>query len=794
MTGKRILSGVAPGAIAAALLSTPATAQTASGGAATTGNAPIIVTAQRREQQLQDVPISVSAFSAEDLANRQVDELSEIEQLVPSVTFGTGTNTINSAVRIRGIGTQVFSSAVEPSVSFVVDGVVLSRQGQAFTDLIDIERVEVLRGPQSTLFGKNASAGVVNVVTRRPSDEFEFEGDVLIAEQDEYRMRGTVSGPLADGIGARLTGYYSHIGGHIRNQFDDSDVNGSENWGLRGKLEFEFTPDFDLLLIGEYRDSNIDLNQWQARQISTPAFFTANPNITPSPTNREVNVNAVPANFAETIGFSGEANLNIGDHTLTSVTGYREWDFQNNVDVDGTPSVGVPGILGFDINRGRTRLEQFTQEVRLTSPSGGLFEYIVGAFFFDLNLDRRFERKLCLAGLGPEACPQISIPPAPGFPPILPLSQSGFFEGDVGNRNYAAFADVTVNIADNFRVIGGIRVLREELDVSLIRPLEPLFPGDAVLNAQIAPANIFVDDDGDGDLDPIVQNSSFRDTAVTGRAVVQYEFSPDVNVYASYARGYKGPTADVAFDPDFIPGNRNVFPVVNPESSDAFEIGLRSQWLDGALTVNVSAFLADYQDFQAQSFDLQSASFVLSNVGEVRTQGVEFEISARPSDRLTFDAGFTYTDASIRSFPNGQCFVPNVLDPNCVGGVKDLSGARLPFAPEYRVLLNGRYEAPISNSLEAFVQASMRFQSEVQFGLDQNPNTIQDGYAIVDATIGIGDIDDDFTVSLFVRNLFDTNYAALIFQDPLLTGAVNLQQFRPRDADRYFGGSVRFRF
>lgn len=794
MTGKRILSGVAPGAIAAALLSTPATAQTASGGAATTGNAPIIVTAQRREQQLQDVPISVSAFSGDALLERQVGDLTNLTQIAPSVTFTQSTNALNSSVQIRGVGTSVFSSAVEPSVSFVVDGVVLSRQGQAFTDLIDIERIEVLRGPQSTLFGKNASAGVVNVVTQRPSNDFAFEADFTIAEMDEYRARASISGPISDTIGARLTGFYTDVGGHIDNQFDDREFNGSERWGLRGKLEFDITPTVNLLLIGDYRESDDACCMWQARDFTNPAFLVANPNITPSPTNREVNVNAPVFNRTESWGISAEANIDIGEHVLTSVTAYREWDFRNSIDVDGTPSLGVPGIFGFDINNGETNIEQFTQEVRLTSPSGGLIEYIVGAFYFDLNLDRLFTRKLCLAGLSPEACPQISVPPAPGFPPILPLSQSGFFNGDVENRNYAAFADLTVNIADNFRVIGGIRVLREELDVGLVRPLEPLFPGDAVLNAQIAPANIFVDEDGDGDLDPIVQNGRIRDTAVTGRAVVQYDFSPDANIYASYSRGYKGPTADVAFDPDFVPGNRNIFPTVAPETSNAYEVGFRSQALDGAFTFNVSAFLADYDDFQSQSFDAAAATFVLSNVGQVRTKGVEIEFSAQPSDQFNFSGGISYTDAEVRSFPNGQCFTPAALDPDCVNGVKDLEGARLPNSPTWRAILNARYDQPLSDSLAGFIQAGLRWQSDTQFSINQNPNTIQDGYAIVDASIGLTADDGRYTVTLFVRNLFDTNYTNFIFQDPVLTGQVNLNQYAPRDADRYFGGSVRVRF
>ena len=750
----------------------------------------IVVTAQRREQRLQDVPIAVTAISGDTLNERQITTLSDLSQIAPSVQFTQSTNALNSSVQIRGVGTSVFSSAVEPSVSFVIDGVVLSRQGQAFVDLIDIERVEVLRGPQSTLFGKNASAGVINVVTKRPSRTFEGEADVLIAEDNEYRARASVSGPVTDTVGVRLTGFYTDVEGHIENLFDGRDLNGSKSYGGRAKLEFDVSPSVNLLLIGDYRKSEDECCQYQARQIVAPNFLRVNSDIVPGPRNREVNVNAPVFSDTESYGVSGEFTVDIGDHVLTSITAFREWDFGNNIDVDGTPSVGG-GITGFDINRGFTNIDQFTQEVRLTSPEGRTVEYIVGGYFFDLDLDRRFERALCLAGLSPEDCPPGGL--AGGR---IPFFQSGFFDGNVKNRNYAGFVDVTVNATDRLRLTGGVRVLREELDVVLSRPRQRLFDRGGILNDELAPGRIFVDEDGDGVRDDIFQQGEIRDTAVTGRAVVQYEFTPDVNVYASYSRGYKGPTADVAFDPDFIPGGpRDRFLAVDPETANAYELGLRSSTLDGALTFNLTGFLANYDDFQAQSFDAAAASFILSNVGSVRTKGFEAEALVRPTAGLTFDIGFAYTDAEITSFPNGPCSTPAALDPDCrANGTKDLAGGRLPNAPEYRVIIGSRYEAPLTGRLEAFVQANVRFQSDTQFSLTQSPSTIQDGYAIVDASVGLGEIDGRFRVTGFVRNLFDRNYVNAIFADPLLTQQVNTDQYAPKDADRYFGVQLATRF
>ena len=750
----------------------------------------IVVTAQRRVQRLQDVPLAVTVYSGEALSERQISTLSDLSQIAPSVQFTQSTNALNSSVQIRGVGTSVFSSAVEPSVSFVVDGVVLSRQGQAFTDLIDIERVEVLRGPQSTLFGKNASAGVINVVTKRPSATFEGQADLLIAEDNEYRARASVSGPITDTVRTRLTGFYTDVEGHIFNQFDGRDLNGSKAYGARGKLEFDLGEAANLLLIGDYRKSEDDCCQYQARIINAPNFLAVNSDLEPGPENREVNVNAPVFNDTESYGVSGELNVEFGDLTLTSITAFREWDFGNNIDVDGTPSIGG-GITGFDLNSGITNIDQFSQELRLTSPTGGTIEYIVGAYYFDLKLDRRFDRILCLAGLSPDSCP-----PGGLFGGAIPFLQSGFFEGEVDNRNYAAFADLTLNATDRLRLTGGVRVLREELDVSLIRPRERLLDRGGILNDELAPARIFVDEDGDGVRDDIVQNGDISDTAVTGRAVVQYTFNPDLNIFASYSRGYKGPTADVAFDPDFIPGGpRDQFVPVDPETANAYEVGLRSTTADGALTLNITGFLANYDDFQSQSFDAAAATFILSNVGSVRTKGVEVEALVRPTPGLTFDIGFVFTDAEVREFFNGPCSTPASLDPDCrPNGTKDLEGARLPNAPEYRVIIGGRYEQPLGDNFEGFMQTNVRFQSDTQFSITQSPATIQDGYAVVDASIGFGTINDRFRITGFVKNLFDQNYVNFLFSDPLLTQQINIDQYAPKEADRYFGISLATQF
>ena len=744
----------------------------------------MIVTATKREQSLQDVPVAVTALSGDTLDQAFVTSVKDLALLAPSVTFSRGTHDLNSSVNIRGVGTSVFSSAVEPSVAFIIDGVVMSRQGQAFVDLIDIERVEVLRGPQSTLFGKNASAGVVNVVTKRPSDAFELSAEGTVAEQDEYSLKATLSGPLGDTLGARLTGFYVDRGGHIENVLDGRDLNGQQSYGLRGQLEWDVTDTINLRFIGDWRESNNDCCQYQPRQFSNTGFLEAIAPVVPSPTNTQVNVGADVFGNSDQWGLSTEINADIGEHVLTSITAYRQWSFVFDTDIDGTPSQGVPGfgegVVGFDLNSGLTELAQVTQELRVASPADGPVSYVAGLFFYYMNLDRFFQRKICVLNLTTDACPQ-TIPVGPGV--TIPGGLSGFFNGDVENLNYAAFGEVNWNATDRLTLTGGLRVLRERVDFFAFRPDEPLFPGDGVLQ----PA-------------PVTTSGTIQDSAITGKFSIQYRWTDDIMTYATYTRGYKGPTVDVAFEPDDEE--------VAPETSHAGEIGVRSQLFDNRLTANVTLFWSDFSDFQAQTLnpeDVDTLEFVLENAGAVRTRGIELELTAVPVDSLTLTAGISYTDAEIRSFPGGQCFPGQPVGPGpgqCTdtdgdgdGDVQDLAGGTLTNAPDWKVNLTGRYDIALpSLPFDAFVTGALRWQSQVQFSISQNPNTIQEAYAIADASVGVTGGDGRYTLTFFVKNLFDQSYATLIFQDSVISGPLNLNHQLPKDADRYVGGSLRVNF
>jgi iron complex outermembrane receptor protein len=751
----------------------------------------IIVTATRRAESLQEVPVAVTAISGEALDNVGVFSVETLTQVAPSITFTQSTNDQNNSVNIRGVGTSVFSQGVEPSVSIVIDDVVMARQAVGFQDLADIERVEVLRGPQSTLFGKNASAGVISVTTQAPTDTLTGSVDAAIAEGGEYTLRGTLSGPIGGAFSGRITGFYRKFDGHIDNA-DGRDLNGYENWGLRGKILFEPDPDFSFTLIADYRESEQDCCIYVARDTSGAQGAAANGRldnlllpVVASPENADANVNAPVFNNSDQYGVSGKAEIGLGGgYTLTSISAFREYDFANNLDVDLLPlEEPIPGFITFDLNSGTTAISQMSQEIRLVSPQGPPIDFVLGGFAFILDLDRTFSRRF-----------EIAIPAGPN---IIRINQSGQFNSAVTTTNLALFGSTNIYLSDQTVLFGGARVLNERLEYRIDRdPANVLVPGDRPF--------------GGGPGVAAAVRGTTEDTAWTGDVGIRHEFTPDINVYARYARGYKGRAIDVGFG-----APPNVEPI-EAETSNAYEVGIKSELFDGDLTLNIAAFRTDFDNFQEEAAvlvggqgNILNAETRLTNVGSVRTSGVEVEALYTPSKYTFLQAGLSYTDAEITEFANAPCYfgqnattgcVPVTLDDrgtpdagdDIVANLQDLSGARLPNAPEWRLTGTLRQGIPIGASFVPFVQVNGSWQSEVNYSLLNDPRTVQGDFAIVNLAVGIEAEDGAWSASVFANNVFDQFYASNIFADPLYAGA--LSQFVPRDFARYFGARARFSF
>lgn len=780
-----LAAGVAAIAISGGLAA-PATAQTDENA----DHGEIVVTAQKRKERLQDVPLAVTAIAGESLSQHQINDAAGLVAAVPSLTFQQGSNPTNTSFRIRGIGTSIFGQGIESSVSTVVDGVVAVRQAQGFTDFADIERVEVLRGPQGTLFGKNATAGLVNVTTARPTREFEGNADATIAEHGEYRVRGTVSGPINDQLRARLTGFYNDVRGITRNVATDRWVNGSKNWGVRGKLEWDAADNLNFLLAGEYRKMDSLCCASTLTSVQTAALKTLIGPITPSRSNREISddTETYANSSQQTYSFQGDWTL--GGATITSISAYQRYKLEVNQPIDRIDAA-TPLFLGasaayslFNQNHGKVDLKAYSEELRIANNGISNLNYVAGIYYSHSTVDRPFDRRRarCTAGTFGEPCASANI-----------IWQSASSLAHLKQDSIAAFGQADYRIVGGLKAIAGLRLQYEKGTNSGTRTA-PIVEGD-----QIFPSNASTSGSITAD-----------DTALTGKAGLQYEFSRNAQVYATYTRGYKGLGYNMEIATDFA--NQDV---VQPEHVNAYEVGFKGRTADGSFSLNGALFLADYTNLQVQAnrSDPQTGvvQFVPTNAGKSRSKGFELEAVVRPSERLSLSASLTYLDATI-DIDGLNCPLQYQAAAQVMSGTpinvcyrtaasatpqQNLRGATLPASPRWRIALSPRYEAPIGNNLAGFAQVNVNFQSEQNFAVEQDPLLVQPSYTLVDASIGLKQIDGRYNVTLFVKNLFDTNYLTSIGHNSLLSTTANpydLVATYNKDADRYFGASFAVRF
>jgi len=750
-----------------ALAAQPAMAQDtpAATDADTGGYGEIIVTAQKREENLQKVPAAVSVVSAAQLDARGVVNLTSLQQLVPSLNFKDSATTLDSSVFLRGVGTINFSIAAEPSVGFVVDGVTFARSGEAFGDLYDIERIEVLRGPQGTLFGKNASAGVINVVTKRPGDTFGGYIEGTATTDDEYKVRGAIDVPMGEGIAARITGNYGRWDGNVRNITLKRQVNGYERWGVRGLIEAKPSDALTLTLIGDYRKNNSDCC---AEVIGTApagvlAGSLAGVNLAGDET-RQIRQNTLTQTKEKSWGVSLQADLDVGGAgTLTSITAYRKYRNFGIRDGDFIDTVyTATGGNQLD-DYGPQPSKTFTQELRLSSPGGQKLEYVLGAFYYNAKQQRTFQRDdiVCSATTLPAVTPGL-FPCAAGSSTLRFPSAVGTFGSTI--ENYAAYGNLTFNLTDTFRLIAGARYTHD--NVSAFNRRTPASNGG-----------------GPGLANPGANyNLKTSNDDFSFRAGAQYDVIDNLMVYATYSQGYKGPAFNVFFNQ-----NDGQLAPIAAETADAYEAGAKFKTHDGTFTLNTAVFYAKYDNFQANSFVVLNGSTVtqLTNAGKVSTRGVEIESLLRPSRNFTITAGLSYTDAHIDRFniPAGST------------ATSTRAGERLPLAPEWKGNIGATWKIETGGFANIEVGSQISLTSDQVSSLEANPVTRQgitiDGYAVLDANIAFVDPNGVWRINFFGRNLTDESYATLITSGG---PGGSYRYLLPRDVDRYFGVNLRLSY
>lgn len=695
----------------------------------------IVVTSQKRAENVQDVPLAISVVSGAQLERASVRDFSDLVKVTPSLGIRQSDQPSAASISIRGIGSFAFTLAAEPSVAVVIDDVPVAFQARAFTDLADIERVEVLRGPQSTLYGKNASAGLINIVTREPTADLTGRAALTVTSDEEYRLGLTLSGPLTDTLGFRLNGSYSDFDGNVKNVTNGDTLNGSKTATLRGKLAWKPTDSFSANLTLNYAKTDADpaftylrlspSARLRGNATQTPAVVM--PGITPGPNNLQTALNETPYARSEAFGQSLRLAWELpSDHSIVSVTSNDHFDTGDKLDSDRTASTLISNT-----GVGDSRANVLTQEVRLLSPSRGPVTYTAGVYYGRSTIKRGYKRG-----------------------PVFSLAD---WKAAAGNEQMAAFGQLDWRVLPRTTATLGARAQREEIDYWF-----------ADLRAAAS------------------YKGAAKDDVVTYRLALKHELSKDLMVFGSIATGHKGQVYDLSTG--FNQARADAGPVA-PEKSLSFEAGLRSQLFDRRLTLNATLFHVDYDDLQSQGIeDIAGVpNFRLTNVGKVRTKGLEVEFSVRPVDRFSIYGGVTFLDAKIVEYPDANCYAGQTAAQGCAGSParQDVAGLRLTNAPKVKLNLGAEYVAPLGR-LEGVLGGAFTWQSDTNLALN-DPETALDAYGVLNLSAGVRKR-AAWAVTAFVNNVFDKGYPVFIGNNYGNFGNQQAIDFlAPRDFKRYAG-------
>ena len=737
----------------------------------------IIVTAQKRQESVQDVPIAVSVLDAEKISTAHAVGFESLQQLIPSVSFRKGSTNRNSTAVVRGIGTISFSTAAEPSVSTVVDGVVLGRSGQAFTDLYDLERLEVLRGPQGTLFGKNASAGVINLTTKRPSEEFEGSVNLSVFEDGEQRIKARVSGPLSDNVRASLTAFDGSFDGYITNVFNGEDVNGYDRSGIRGMLEWDISDSVDMLLIVEDYSAEdnccADIEALPSGRNPSSAAVPNSNGIVNGVADIDLNQRLVDHDLTtetldDTTAISIQFEAEIGDYTLTSITASRDWDNTEIREGDFTSNAGdVPLPVDFSTtffqlhDIGIQSWQQLSQELRIASPIDQRITWQAGLFYWNIESDRTFRRDASCQ-VHPNNDPILAANPGLTCLSNDIVAATAVFDTEF--ENISVFGQGNAQLTDNLDLIFGLRYTDDEVSFNHRRINDDLFGrrGVGVRGA--------------------VNNTDFSNSTTesntSGKLGLQWNVNDSGLLYATYSQGYKGP----AFNVFFNQGINDTLPI-GDETSDSYELGYKLT--TDRLFANFAIFKTDISGFQANNFDDSTGTTItrLTNAGDVTTQGIELDFTWQATDNLQLSGGFASIDAEIDRF---NC--PLDVD---ASSCTDRSGLDVPFSPDLKYTINANYILPLSNMDVIFNGAFVHTDEQVSVlpnnDGSENPAALLPEYDIFNASIAFSFQDDKYRISLIGKNLFDESYVTTFSGD-------GFRYQVPRDAERYFGASLQANF
>ena len=700
-----LLAGVAMLAMLAT--AAPAMAQTADDGAETAAGASgsgneIIVTAQKRAQNIQDVPISMEVVSGQRLDDFNSNDIKAVMNYTPNVFVQSTAG--NDVIYIRGFGSPPANFAFDQSVSLYVDGVYAGRSRQAQAPFFDLARVEVLRGPQGALFGKNTAAGAVSVVSAGPTDR--FEGKLTANYNFDFKgtdFSGYLSGPLTDTLSARLAMKVLNQQGYIRNLATDHDDPEIKQQLLRLTMKWEPSANFDYTAKVEYANRDVV----GGITVSSPLTSAQDPHLT-----RYLDKSALGDEGTKTksVMISGTGNIAIGDYTLTSVTGYS-W-FNANI-VNGFDQT-IPGGGGAFTNNSvynsfPERFEQFSQEIRLLSPTGRTFDFIVGAYY-----DHGKYRLDQLQGFN-----------------IADLFGSPYF-GRIDSRfnqtseSWSLFGQGTLNLADTFRVIGSLRYSHTSKDADFASRL--VYGPFAIRPISSADGSL-----SEGNVDPSV--------------TVQFDVAPRIMLYATYGRGSKSG----GFVSNTL-GTTNATFAFKPERSTNYEAGVKSTLFDGKVVANVSIYDTQFKNLQVSVYQPASSSYLIGNAASATSKGIEGSLALYLSPNLDITASGAYQDIKYDDYPGAACLASQPS--TCTPATNNLAGYRLAYTSKWTGNVSAHGRVPLGDDLKLDITGVAAGRSKYFDSDNQSPIFgIQKGYVKLDLRVQLSDADERWFLAFVGKNL-----------------------------------------
>ena len=698
----------------------------------------VTVTARKRAESLQDVPISITAVSGETLRNSGIDKLENLAPTVPSLHIGEAFGA--DQFFIRGLGSGV-NFGFEQAVGQVIDGFFYGRSRFGRSQFLDIERVEVLKGPQGALLGKNTTAGAINITTARPTDEFEGWATATghVDGGEGYTLEGAVSGPITDTLMARAALRYEDRDGFTDNVVTGNEDQSVDDFSSRVSILYEPNDDFDALV--QWSHGEMDRQGRNMEVTCGPAYnfyLAANglDSVEDCAVNRTrtatANRNGVEDESNKT-GFDTVGltmNVHFGDYTLTSLTGYAEYDYTEIGDNDRTDTDLFSSTVSEDY-------EQFTQELRLTSQLDGMFNFILGGFYQDNEQTTLFDVNIVLASLNGAG-----------------LTGNRRIVTNQEGETFALFGQVDIDFHDAWTLTLGARYTDEDKAADQAQAPTAVFSTDTPLAGPGAggPAGLF----------NVHQISAGRsESDFSPNASLRWQPNDDTMLYASVSTGFKGGGFD--HQKNISQAGLDAGSTFEFEEEDVltYELGGKLTLADGRAQVNFSLFRSEFDDLQVSALT-DAFSFEVTNAAKAISQGIEGDIKWLIGDGTTLTANAMWLDAEYDEFTTAPCYDSQTAAQGCVGGVQDLSGRPLQFAPEFSYSASLEHIMTLTDNLEITGSLLVYGQSKSYQATDLDPATVQDSYAKLDARLAVGPSDGKWSIAIVGRNLTDKTTANFI--------------------------------